>query len=112
MKNKYSIELADIVINILTEESDEYVKEITEITNERIKNIITNGDHVSKIEAALFCALDYCSDKHKLQKKLTSAEAQIALYLASINRLQAENDELRARLEATEQKNDRKEQQN
>lgn len=102
MKNRYSVEIADIPINIRTDESDEYVREIADITNERIKSVITGGHHVSKIEAALFCALDYCSEINQLQKKLASAEEQIALYLASIRRLQTENDALRARLASPE----------
>lgn len=98
MKNKHTVVISDIRINILTEESEEFVNEIVDLTENRIKEIVINGTHISKIEAALFCALDYCGDKIKAQKKLNNAEAQIALYLASINRLQIENDELRARL--------------
>lgn len=112
MKNKHTIKLSDIMITILTEESCEYVNEVVEIVNNQIKDIITNGNHVSKIEAALFCALDNCSEKVKTQRKLISAEAQIALYLATINRLQAENDELRANLKINERKSSDKDKEN
>ena len=99
MKQKYTITIADTEMNVMTEESPEFVDEIVGILDRKIREINTASRRCSKNEAALLCALDYCSDKIKMQKKIRSIDAETAMRNAHINRLTAENERLRALLE-------------
>ena len=99
MKQKYTITIADTEMNIITEESPEFVDEIVNILDRKIREINTSFRRCSKNEAALLCALDYCSDKMKMQKKIRNIDAEIALKDAQINRLTSENERLRALLQ-------------
>ncbi|MGM9683361.1 MAG: cell division protein ZapA, partial [Eubacteriales bacterium] len=54
----------------------------------------------SKSEAALLCALDYCSDKIKAQRKIKSLETKLALTEAAMEELQQENSQLHEELGA------------
>lgn len=99
MKQKYTITIADIEMNVITEEPPEFVDELVGIIDRKIREINTASRRCSKNEAALLCALDYCSDKMKMQKKIRSIDAETALKNAQINRLTAENEKLRGLLE-------------
>ena len=51
-----------------------------------------------KTEAALLCALDYCSDKVKVQRKAKSLESRLSMAEDTIAELEGENEELRAEI--------------
>ena len=53
----------------------------------------------SKTEAALLCALDYCSDKIKAQRKMKSLESNLALTQCTLEELELENEALRRELD-------------
>ncbi len=95
MKQRFTITIADTEMNVLTDESPEFVDELVGILDRKIREINTASRRCSKNEAALLCALDYCSDKMKMQKKLRSLDAELALKNAQINRLSEENEKLR-----------------
>lgn len=86
-------------MNVITEESPEFVDEIVGVLDRKIREINTTCRRCSRNEAALLCALDACSDKIKMQKKLRASDAENALRAAQINRLTSENEKLRALLE-------------
>ncbi len=98
MKQKFTITIADTEMNILTDESPEFVDEIVGILDRKIREINTASRRCSRNEAALLCALDYCSDKIKMQRKVRGFDAEMALKNAQINHLMAENEKLRKKL--------------
>ncbi|MBR3967850.1 MAG: cell division protein ZapA [Clostridia bacterium] len=98
MKQKFTITIADTEMNIITDESPEFVDEIVGILDRKIREINTASRRCSKTEAALLCALDYCSDKIKMQRKVRGFDAETALKNAQINHLMAENEKLRKKL--------------
>lgn len=98
MKQKYTITIAGTEMNVITEESPEFVDEIVGVLDRKIREINMTCRRCSKNEAALLCALDYCSDKMKMQKKIRTYDAETAMRNAQINRLTAENEKLRALL--------------
>ena len=53
------------------------------------------SNRCSKTEAALLCALDYCSDKLKAQRKVKKLEALNAEYEMRISELEEELEELK-----------------
>ena len=90
MKSRYTITIADIQMNVLTEEPEASVVELVNTIDRRIREINTRSRHCSKTEAALLCALDYCADKFKAQRKVKVLEAQLAVSRAEIEDLRAQ----------------------
>ena len=85
-----TITIADIEMNVLTEESESSVNELVTTIDRRIREINTRSRHCSKTEAALLCALDYCADKVKMQRKAKKLEAMVAQQSIEIEELNAE----------------------
>lgn len=90
MKSRYTITIADIQMNVLTEETETSVTELVNTIDRRIREINTRSRHCSKTEAALLCALDYCADKFKAQRRQKVLEAQLTVARAEIEDLKAQ----------------------
>lgn len=98
MKQKYTITVADIEMNVVCEESAEAVEALVGIVDRKMREITVMSKRCSKSEAALLCALDYCSDKIKAQRRLKAIESKLALTEAAVEELEAENEQLRQEL--------------
>ena len=70
MKQKYTITISDIEMNVISEESPEAVEALVGIVDRKMREISNASKRCSKSEAALLCSLDYCSDKIKAQRKV------------------------------------------
>ena len=69
MKQKYTITIADVSLNVVCDESPEAVEALVGIVDRHMREINSKSNRCSKTEAALLCALDYCADKVKMQRK-------------------------------------------
>lgn len=99
MKQKYTITVADIEMNVISDESAEAVEALVGIVDRKMREISLVSKSCSKTEAALLCALDYCSDRIKAQRKLKAVESKLALTETAVDELEAENERLRRELE-------------
>ena len=99
MKQRYTIRIADIEMNVIAEESPEAVEALVAIVDRKMREIEAASKRCSKSEAALLCALDYCSDKIKSQRKVKKLESMIAEYELKISELEEEIAELEAKLD-------------
>ena len=99
MKQKYTITVADVEMNVISEESAEAVEALVGIVDRKMREIAMMSKRCSKAEAALLCALDYCSDKIKAQRRLKALESKLTLTEAALEDLEAENENLRRELE-------------
>ena len=110
MKQKYTLSIADMEINVLTDEPRESVEYIVGILDRKIRDISLKSKRCSKNEAALLCALDFCADKIKTKEQLEEADDKFEAlnekyeHLSEKNELIKKNNERlekdRARLEA------------
>lgn len=96
MKERYSIEIADIQLTILSDEPKDFVESTVAHLDETIRDMTVKNKRCSKLDAAILCALDFYSEKTKADKKIKNLEAQISLYEANIRRLKEEAEQLRA----------------
>ena len=100
-KQKYCIEIADVQLTILSDESEEFVRDTVKILDTQIRDLTVLNKRCAKIDAAILCALDSLGEKIKLEKKLRNLQAQIDLYEANLRRLRTESTDAPAPAEVT-----------
>lgn len=102
---KYTITIADIDLNIVTEESPEMVKTLVAAVDRRVRELVARNPRLTKSEAAILSAVDYCAGQMKsdartrqmehdfigISKELESTREQYAAMLATIEELRHEN---------------------
>ncbi len=98
MKQKYTIRISGVEINVITEESPEAVEALVGIVDRKMKEIEAASKRITKSEAALLCALDYCSERIKAQRKIKTLESRLALAETTVEELEMENEDLRKQL--------------
>ena len=105
MRQKFSVTVADVKMNIACEETQETVDAAVAALNEQFNALISDKAHFcNKIEAALLVALDHCTRARHLEARV--AELEEILHKADPNGetleaslLRGENEALRAELQ-------------
>ena len=87
MKQKYTLSIADMQINVVTEESRESVDKLVGILDRKMREIVLKSKKCPKNEAALLCALEFCADKIALKEELEAYEDKLQ---AACNSAEAE----------------------
>ncbi len=95
MRQRYTITIADIEMNVISEESPEAVEALVGLVDRKMREIDAASKRCSKTEAALLCALDYCSERIKSQRKLKALETKLAMTEATLEEVLAENEQLK-----------------
>ena len=98
MKQKYTIRVADIEMNVISEESPEAVEALVGIVDRKMREIEGASKRCSKSEAALLCALDYCSERIKAQRKIKTLESRLQIAETTVEELEIENEKLRSQI--------------
>ena len=96
MKQRYTLTIADMEINVISEESPETVESLVGNVDRKIREILVSSRRCSRGEAALLCALEYCSDKSKALRRVKQHEMTIYEKDTEIDRLRKEMDRISA----------------
>ena len=99
MQQKYTITISDVQMNVISDESPEAVEALVGLVDRKMREITGGGNRFPKSEAALLCALDYCSERIKSQRKVKALETKLAYTEGALEELEAENEQLRREIE-------------
>jgi cell division protein ZapA (FtsZ GTPase activity inhibitor) len=88
---KYTITIADIDLNISTEESPEMVDRLVGILDRRIRELLTRMPRLSKSEATILCAVDFCAQSIKSDEKTREMEHDFIKISKELEVLREEN---------------------
>lgn len=99
MKQKYTITIAGVSMNVITDESPEAVDSLVRLVDRKVLEITGGGMQCPKVEAALLCALDYCSERIKAQRKVKAMETRLAAAELAAEELELENETLRREID-------------
>jgi cell division protein ZapA (FtsZ GTPase activity inhibitor) len=102
---KYKISIAEMDINVSTDETPEMVDTLVGIIDRRIREIISKSPRCSKSEAAILCALDYCADSIKGETKTRDMEHEYVQMSRALETLKKDYDDMAAELEKLRQEN-------
>ena len=99
MKQKYTITVADVQMNVITDESPEAVEALVSLVDRKMREITGGSSYCPKSEAALLCALDYCSERIKSQRRVKALETKLAFTETAMEELETENEALRKEID-------------
>ena len=100
MKQKYTLTIAGVTMNVVTEESPEAVDALVRLVDRKMLEITGGGMQCPKVEAALLCALDYCSERLRAQRKVKALETRLASAELASEELELENTMLKEEIES------------
>ena len=99
MKQKYTITVADMDLNIISDASPDEVENIVGILDRRMRDINLKSPRCTKNEAAVLCALGYCSERIAMQEAFKKVEKDAF-------RFAGENEKLKKTIEGLEEELD------
>ena len=87
MKQKYTITVADMELNIISDASPDEVENIVGILDRRMRDINLKSPRCTKNEAAILCALSYCSERIAMQEAFKKIEKDAFRYAGENEKL-------------------------
>ncbi len=99
MKQKYTITIADMELNIISDASPDEVESIVGILDRRMREINLKSPRCTKNEAAILCALAYCSERMAMQEAFKKVEKDAF-------RFSGENEKLKKTIESLQEEVD------
>ena len=99
MKQKYSITVAEMELNIISDASPDEVENIVGMLDRRMRDINLKSPRCTKNEAAILCALAYCSERMAMQEAFKKVEKDAF-------RFSAENEKLKKTIESLQEEVD------
>lgn len=78
MKEKLTLVVSGIKIDIVTEDDPEYVKGLGRLLEKRVSDLVISSASRQKNEALLLCALDYLDERNKLKAENEELKKELA----------------------------------
>ncbi len=101
-KKKYSLSIADMQINIISDAAPEEIDQLVGILDRKMREINLKSRSCSKNEAALLCALEFCAGNLDMKSRIAELEEREGKYAAVLEgfkgktaRLEEEAEDLR-----------------
>ncbi len=99
MKQKYTITVADMELNIISDAAPDEVENIVGMLDRRMRDINLKSPRCTKNEAAVLCALSYCSERIAMQEAFKKVEKDAF-------RFAGENEKLKKTIEGMQEELD------
>ena len=99
MKQKYTVTVADMELNLISDASPDEVENIVGILDRRMRDINLKSPRCTKNEAAILCALSYCSERIAMQEAFKKVEKDAF-------RFAGENEKLKKTIESMQEELD------
>ena len=99
MKQKYSITVADMELSIISDASPDEVENIVGILDRRMRDINLKSPRCTKNEAAILCALSYCSERIAMQEAFKKIEKDAFRFASENEKLKKVIDGLETELD-------------
>lgn len=93
-KRKITVDIIGDSLTLITDESDEFVRDISVRLNKRMTELTRNNFRISKYDAALLCALDAMGEKLKGEKRIRTVESQLSVAQVEIKKLKEQLEAL------------------
>ncbi|MBR5314892.1 MAG: cell division protein ZapA [Clostridia bacterium] len=78
MKEKLTLVVSGILIDIVTEDDPEYVRGLGRLLEKRVSDLVISSTTRQKNEALLLCALDYLDERNKLKAENEKLKEELA----------------------------------
>lgn len=105
MKQKYQITVADMQLNIVSDAPRDEVETVVGILDRRMRDIHLKSPSCTKNEAAILCALSYCSERIAAQEAYQKMEKDAFRYAAETERLKKTLEDVKNELDNVRQDN-------
>ena len=99
MKQKYTITIADIELNIISDAAPDEVENIVGMLDRRMRDITLKSPRCTKNESALLCALSYCSERIAMQEAFKKVEKDAFRFAGENEKLKRTIEELQEELD-------------
>lgn len=106
MKKKYTLVISDVEMSVVTDAPWESVEKIVGILDRKMRDINLKSYRCTKNQAALLCALEYCSEKLELQDRNAELEELAEQDAATIEQKDAKIAELEAQIAQLQNENE------
>lgn len=99
MKQKYTITVADMELNIVSDAAPDEVENLVGILDRRMRDINLKSPRCTKNEAAILCALSYCSERIAMQEAFKKVEKDAFRFANENEKLKKTIDSLQEELD-------------
>ncbi len=104
MKQKFTLNIADIQISVIADASPDEVEHIRGLLDRKMREIYVKS-RCPKTEAALLCAMDFAADRMNLQNQITELDERCDKYAIVLENLKERNADQSAELERLRSEN-------
>lgn len=105
MKQKHTITVADMEMKIVSDASVDELQNIVGMLDRRMREINLKSPNCTKNEAAILCALSYCSERIAMQEAFKKVEKDAFRFAGENEKLKKDLEAARAELEELKKDN-------
>lgn len=104
MKQKFTLNIADIQLSVITEAPAAEVERIRGLLDRKMREIYLKS-RCPKTEAALLCAMEFAADRLSFQEQISTLEDRCKTYSASLDSLKERSADQATELEKLRNEN-------